>query len=841
MLNSYKNRKMNSLKSGFKYLLSGFLGLSIIVIQSSSPAQTVKKEFLKNQAASLTELGQEQLAVAQATEALDTWKESTKIYRQLNDTDGITRSLINQNLALQALGLHKQACNLLLETLNLNGNDWICDTASQQTTLSQKEQLLTGISKQKPTSVNLLGLQNLGEVLRILGKLNESETVLQQTFTLAQQVSSENITAIYLSLGNIEQAIYQQLQEKYNWIEEPLFRENIATIIPQKAQKSLEYYRLIENLPNISNLAKLQAQLNHFNLLISWEKWLRNEPNKVNIRSQINQQIRALVLQIDENSSAFFQFSPEPSIHARLNFAKNLSQIPDEQLKSVAVRYTKLALQMAQSINSTRWLSYSFGTLGKLSIQTEQKQAYFSKALGLAQSIRASDIAYKWQQQLGQIYEQQGQTELATKTYRAAIANMTEVRDNLLSTNGDLQFSFQEEMEPTYRNYMRLLLASPNPDLRKVIQVNEGLQIARLENFLRCGKLDLVALNQLQNIKSAPSVINIIDLKDTIEIIVQSPDGSFHHHSVDSRLVRFQVNHLLEVLQGGKTIGINDRAITDYSQLIYENLITPIKTYIPPSGTLVFTLDKSFQSLPMALLYDGKNYLIEHYSIAETLGSRVRQPRVLHENQMIALIAGLSKISPSSTDPNAPQSMGDLPPSKQEVENVEKQTLSSVALLDDKFTLKRFKKELTQNNFPIVHITTHGQFSSDPLKTVLVAYDKLINIRDFDSLIRGRTENSQDAIELLVLSACETAKGNKQSAMGIAGIAAQAGARSTVATLWRVDANSTALLMQEFYKGLNNGLPKAEALRQAQLSLLSNPQYQKYYYWAPFLLVGSWL
>jgi CHAT domain-containing protein len=418
---------------------------------------------------------------------------------------------------------------------------------------------------------------------------------------------------------------------------------------------------------------------------------------------------------------------------------------------------------------------------------------------------------------------------------------MTQVRDSLLSSNGDLQLSFQEEMEPTYRNYMRLLLASPSPDLKKVIQINEGLQIARLENFLRCGKLDLVALNQLQNLKNVPSVINIIDLGDTIEIIVQSPDASLHHHSVDSKLVRFQVNQLLEALQGEKLININENAITDYSQKIYEYLITPIKTYIPSSGTLVFTLDKSFQSLPMGLLYDGKHYLIEHYSIAETLDSRVRQPRVLHENQMIALIAGLSKISPSYIDKNAPKNMGNLPPSKQEVENVEKQTKSSVALLDDKFTLKRFKQELTQNNFPIVHITTHGQFSSDPLKTVLVAYDKLINIRDFDSLIRGKTENSQDAIELLVLSACETAKGNKQSAMGIAGIAAQAGARSTVATLWRVDANSTALLMQEFYRGLNNGLPKAEALRQAQLSLLSNPQYQKSYYWAPFLLVGSWL
>ena len=826
----------------FKYLFSGILGLSIIVIQSSDPAQAVKKEkeFLKNQAASLTSSGHEQLALDRANEALKTWQESTKIYRQLNDQEGITESLINQNLAFQALGLHKEACNTLLEALKLNANLGICDTM-QQPTLTQKEQLTAVIGKQKPTSVNLLGLQNLGEVLRILGQLNESQTVLQETLTLAKLVSSSKISGIYLSLGNIEQSIYQQLQDKYSWIEEPLFREQIANIIPQKAQKSLWDYQTLENIPNISKSAKLQAQLNHLTLLISWEKWLSHQPNQANLHLKVNQQIRVLVNQIDENSSAFLELSPEPSIHARLNFVNNISQIPDEQLKSVAIRYAKLALKMAETINSTRWLSYSFGTLGKLSTQTEQKQAYFQKALRFAQSIRASDIAYQWQQQLGLIYQKQGKTELAIQNYNVAIANMTQVRDSLLSTNGDLQFSFQEEMEPTYRNYMRLLLTSPNPDLKRVIQINEGLQIARLENFLRCGKLDLVALNQLQNLNRAPAVIHIIDLEDTIEVIAQSTDGSLHHHSIESKLVRFQIDHLLEALQNEKFSEVDESSITTSSQVIYEQLIAPIQTYLPSSGTLVFTLDKSFQSIPMALLSDGKHYLIERYSIAETLGSRVRQPRVLHQNQMIALIAGLSKFSPSSTDPNAPKNMENLPASKQEIENIEKQTKSSVALLDKKFTLKRFKEELTQNNFPIVHITTHGQFSSDPLKTVLVAYDKLINIRDFDSLIRGKTENSQDAIELLVLSACETAKGNKQSAMGIAGMAAQAGARSTVATLWRVDADSTALLMQEFYKGLNNGLPKAEALRQAQLSLLSNPKYNKAYYWGGFLLVGSWL
>jgi CHAT domain-containing protein len=108
-------------------------------------------------------------------------------------------------------------------------------------------------------------------------------------------------------------------------------------------------------------------------------------------------------------------------------------------------------------------------------------------------------------------------------------------------------------------------------------------------------------------------------------------------------------------------------------------------------------------------------------------------------------------------------------------------------------------------------------------------------------LLKRQAQIHQDAIELLVLSACQTAKGNKMSALGIAGVAAQAGARSIVATLWLVDSKSSVVLINEFYKNLNKGIPKAEALRLAQISLMSIPEYNNPYHWAPYLIVGSWL
>ncbi len=133
-------------------------------------------------------------------------------------------------------------------------------------------------------------------------------------------------------------------------------------------------------------------------------------------------------------------------------------------------------------------------------------------------------------------------------------------------------------------------------------------------------------------------------------------------------------------------------------------------------------------------------------------------------------------------------------------------------------------------------LTQSGINSSLPSK---MSERTVINIRELNFLLRKQDAHS--AIELLVLSACQTAKGDRRSALGIAGIAAQAGARSTLATLWLVDAESTAQLMGEFYSCLKKGVSKAEALRQAQLTLLSNPKYSHPFYWASFVLIGSWL
>ena len=116
----------------------------------------------------------------------------------------------------------------------------------------------------------------------------------------------------------------------------------------------------------------------------------------------------------------------------------------------------------------------------------------------------------------------------------------------------------------------------------------------------------------------------------------------------------------------------------------------------------------------------------------------------------------------------------------------------------------------------------------------------VLSVRDLDRLLEMGDRQNQP-IELLILSACQTAKGDKRAVLGMAGVALRSGARSTIATLWSVQDDSTSELMTQFYIQLQKpGITRAEALRQAQLSLLRSSNYQHPYHWAPFVLIGNW-
>jgi CHAT domain-containing protein len=754
-------------------------------LQLLEPQTSLKETGTAILAQVLNTQGSIQLAMGQPEAALETWQQAEKTYAQAKDDAGILGSQINQAQALQTLGLYRRAHTLL-------------------------EQVNARLQNQSNSALKVLGLKSLATVLQVTGNLHQSEKVLKQSLAIAQQLNPPLDTSeILFNLGNTLRAL-------------------------QNTQAALRLYQqAVATAPTA--IAQLKAQLNQLSLLIEIKQW---------------QEAQALVTQIQPKLA---NLTPSrSSIYAQVNFAASLMKIADGQRSSentstpgsrlftpgAIAKLLATTVQQARTLKDSRAESYALGQLALLYEQTQQwdaAQQLSQKALILAQATNASDIAYRWQWQLGRIFRQKGlkgnqQTD-AISAYIEAVKTLQSIRRDLLATNPEVQFSFQEAVEPIYRELVELLVqpdASPE-NLLQAREVIQDLHLAQLENFFRSACLDTV--QQIDFIDDQAAVIYPILLNNRLEVILSVPGQALRHYSTNVPL--HQVETLVENLHQKLVLPYTSKKeIQPLSQQVYNWVIQPAETILAKSGvkTLVFVLDGALNNIPMSALYDGKQYLIEKYNVALTPGLRLFEPKPLAQIPLKALTAGLTE---------SRHNFEALEFVKLELAQIKSQIPSEV-LLNQKFTSKTFASKVKSSPFPVVHIATHGQFSSQSENTFILAWDQTITVNQLDTLLQAREENSFNTLELLVLSACETAAGDKRATLGLAGVAVRAGARSTLASLWLVDDESTALLMGQFYQGLKTGLTKAEALRRAQLTLLQG-NYNHPRFWSAFVLLGNWL
>ena len=320
-------------------------------------------------------------------------------------------------------------------------------------------------------------------------------------------------------------------------------------------------------------------------------------------------------------------------------------------------------------------------------------------------------------------------------------------------------------------------------------------------------------------------------MADRLEVILSVPKQPLRHYATN--LKDNEVESILATLRQ-QLVRRTSRSFLPISQQVYDWLIRPAEADLAKNNikTLVFVLDGSLRNIPMAALHDGKQYLVEKYSLALTPGLQLLPPESSQQRQLKVLTAGLTE---------SRQNFPALANVRLELQNIQSK-LPVVKLLDREFSSKALQKELESVSFPIVHIASHGQFSSTADETFILTWDSRINVNQLDNLLRVTDQNRTRSIELLVLSACRTVAGDRRAALGLAGVAIRAGARSTLAGLWYVSDAATVPLMSQFYQELaKTTVSKAEALRRAQQNLLQNPQYRHPVYWAPYVLVGNWL
>ena len=724
--------------------------------------------------------GSLQLAQGDAQGAIASWQQATNIYRQTQDEVGVIGSQINQAQALQQLGLYGRARKILAG-------------------------LQTKLTTEADPQLRALGLRSLGNALQVVGDLEESQTVLKSSLELTQSLDlAEETSATLFSLGNAARAL-QSYDVAISFYEQTAARTSKPII-------------------------KTEAQLNQLSLLTNLHKW---------------QEAQALIPEIKANLASL---APNRrTIYARVNLAKNLLDL--EGQNSVSASYMEeVENLLAQTIPQARHLqdkraySYALGTLGNLYEQQKQSktaQKVTAKALALAMDINATDIAYQWQWQLGRLHQQQGNIARAIAFESEAVNSLQAIRGDLVATNLDAQYSFRESVEPIYRDLVKLLLSAdgdrPSQEhLVKAREVIESLQLAELENYFREACIDAQP-KQIDQVDEQAAVIYPIILPDRLSVIMALPGQPLDYYQTP--ISQTEVEQTLEGLFQALNPVFSNKKRLGLSEQIYDWLIEPAEANLAAQNieTLVFVLDGSLRNLPMAALYDGEQYLVEKYGVALTPGLQLLEPEKLAKEELEAVVAGVSESN---------EGFVALPGVKTEIQDISA-IVPSQLLLNQEFTNQNFQQQLEKAPSPLVHLATHGQFSSNPEETFIVTWGGRIKVKDFEGLLQSR-EESIDAqpIELLVLSACQTAEGDKRAALGIAGIAVRSGARSTLATLWSVKDESTVKLMDKFYQQLaqaNSSATKAEALREAQIALMHSDNFNHPFYWAPFILVGNWL
>jgi CHAT domain-containing protein len=531
----------------------------------------------------------------------------------------------------------------------------------------------------------------------------------------------------------------------------------------------------------------------------------------------------------------------------------NLKFLNTREIDNLLVKTT----ENAKILGDKRAEAFALGDRGRLyelTAELSSAENYTQQAIATISNNDAADISYQYFWQLGRIYKTQGNIQQAIPAYTKSYDALQSLRKDIATINPEVQFSFRDRVEPVYRELVALDLqdaelletagnkTASQTRLIQAREVVESLQIAQLNNFFREACIEAKP-QQIDAIDPQSAVIYPIILPDKLGIILSLPKKPLRLYQTN--VPEAEITSVVEQIKDSLEAP-SDRVEPLLFQLqqVYDWLIRPLEAELAQNRqikTLAFVLDGDLRNIPMSVLHDGKQYLVEKYALASTPSLQLLDPQPLTNLELTALTAGLSKIR-ANFDPH--RDFEDLPQVAAELKQIGDIGIADRSLLNNQFTRNALKQNINTSGSPIVHLATHGEFSSKAEDTFILSWDERINIQQLDDLLRDDSLKRRRSIELLVLSACQTASGDKRATLGLAGVAVKAGARSTVATLWSVVDESTAKIMGEFYRQLElagkTQSNKAEALRQAQLTLLKDPKFHHPHFWSPFILVGNW-
>lgn len=523
------------------------------------------------------------------------------------------------------------------------------------------------------------------------------------------------------------------------------------------------------------------------------------------------------------------------------------SQQPSESTHPLlfkSARAFRLGADLANRLGDPRMESYGWGYLGHVYEQEsrwEKALAVSHMAVATAQKVQAPESLYRWHWQTGRIHRALNHTDEALTSFRHAMYAFQPIHAELLFGPQGKQHSFRQKIGPLFYEFADLLLQearrtsdpiSAQEFLLEARNTIEVFKAAELQDYFQdeCVAAAKAHSTPLESISKTTAVIYPILLTDRMELLLGL------QHGLKQFIVPIHAAAIAKTIYDFRKAVENpaSHAYRPLAQQLYNWLLTPLEPDLQASNidTLVFVPDGPLRTIPVAALHDGTQFLIEKFALATTPGLTLTDASPLDRKHIRLLALGLTQEA---------HGFPSLPYVATELEAV-RASYPGKVLLNSDFRVPNVERALKDELFNVVHIASHGQVEPDVNKTFILAFDKKITMSKLAELI-GIYKFREIPLDLLTLSACQTAIGDDRAALGLAGIAIKAGARSALASLWFIEDEATSKLVPEFYRQLkqNPALSKAHALRNAQLSLIKNPRFHHPSFWGPFLLINNWL
>jgi CHAT domain-containing protein len=738
---------------------------------------------------------QPQLLVAQGqhafergnfSEAAVQWQQALDVYQKRGNTNAVIETSVSLAAALQSAGQQRRAVEILTDAL-----------ASAEA------------SHHKVTFVE----SKLGAALVLTPDTDRARLLLQEALGAAKADGNADLSASILNdLGN-------------------------ALTSQQKYAEALNCYDQSASLARQASNALLRAQAHC---------------NAAQTAVQAGEFDKAEQL----NATALADIEVLPALHDKA-FLLLTAGRTDLRIASTNVELSaRVTLRAQQSFEKAEAIAsankdlavdtYALGYLGQMYERDGQSESALKltrRAEFAAQEAQLPDALYRWEWQSARLFKKQGDSDAAIAAYRRALQTLQSIRSDLSSGYGNVatRLTFRDSEGPLFYELADLLLvqAKGTSDsgreqklLLEARDTVENLKAVELQDYFcdECVDIERTKTRAIETVDKHSAVIYLIPLPERTELLV----------GLSSGLKRFTV----PVGAADLTVQVRDfrhnlETRTSYAYLaqaqqLYDWLIRPIRGILTENqiNTLVFVPDGALRTIPFAALHDGERFLIQDLAVAVVPGLSLVEPKAIERGNARLLLNGVSK---------GVQGFAPLDYVTNELDSI-RQTYTGETLLDQQFTTAELQRKLRDEQFSVVHIASHGQFNSDVRKTFVLTYDGKLNLDNLEALIRP-SEFRGRPVELLVLSACQTAAGDDRAALGLAGVAIKAGARSALASLWFVNDQSTSAAIREFYNQLRQhpSISKARALQAAQIKLLSDRRYRHPCYWSPYLIIGNWL